>query len=129
MPEKTQSKKPHTSKSSKAGLQFPVGRMHRHMRSDRRARIGSESAVYLAAACEYIVAEVLELGGNAAKDFKQKRITPRHLQLAVRNDGELNKLLEMMTIASGGVLPNIHEQLLKKKSQPAEKPESQAATP
>lgn len=112
---KNQSKKPHTSKSSKAGLQFPVGRMHRHMRSDRRARIGSGSAVYLAAACEYIVAEVLELGGNAAKDNKVTRITPKHLQLAVRQDEELNKLLKKMTIASGGVLPNIHEQLLPKK--------------
>ena len=122
-----QSKKSHTSKSSKAGLQFPVGRMHRHMRSDRRARIGSESAVYLAAVCEYIVAEVLELGGNAAKDNKKRRITPRHLQLAVRNDEELNKLLKMMTIASGGVLPNIHKHLLpnkKKQSQPGEQPES-----
>jgi histone H2A len=35
------------------------------------------------------------------------RIIPRHLQLAVRNDEELNKLLSGVTISQGGVLPNI----------------------
>jgi len=41
---------------------------------------------------------------------------PRHIQLAVRNDEELNKLLGGITIASGGVIPNIHSVLLPKKS-------------
>ena len=36
--------------------------------------------------------------------------------LAVKNDEELNKLLGGVTIASGGVLPNIHAVLLPKKS-------------
>ena len=39
------------------------------------------------------------------------------LQLAVRNDEELNKLLSGVTIASGGVLPNIQQVLLKKKGK------------
>ena len=41
----------------------------------------------------------------------------RSLQLAVRNDEELNKLLSGVTIASGGVLPNIQQVLLKKKGK------------
>jgi len=40
----------------------------------------------------------------------------RHIQLAVRNDEELSKLLSGVTIASGGVLPNIHTVLLPKKT-------------
>ena len=41
------------------------------------------------------------------------------LQLAIRNDEELNKLLSGVTIAQGGVLPNIQSVLLAKKSQSA----------
>merc|ERR1719481_1051321 len=65
---------------------------------------------------EYLAAAILELAGNAARDNKKKRIIPRHLQLAVRNDEELNKLLSDVTIAQGGVLPNIQAVLLPKKS-------------
>lgn len=108
-------KKKATSRSAKAGLQFPVGRIARHMKKARiAARIGAGAPVYLAAVLEYLTAEILELAGNAARDNKKTRIVPRHLQLAVRNDEELNKLLAGVTIASGGVLPNIHAVLLPK---------------
>uniref|UniRef100_A0A8C4RBH6 Histone H2A n=1 Tax=Eptatretus burgeri TaxID=7764 RepID=A0A8C4RBH6_EPTBU len=106
------------SRSSRAGLQFPVGRVHRHLRKGNYAeRIGAGAPVYLAAVLEYLSAEILELAGNAARDNKKSRIIPRHLQLAIRNDEELNKLLGGVTIAQGGVLPNIQAVLLPKKTQ------------
>ena len=105
------------SRSSRAGLQFPVGRVHRHLRKGAYgARVGAGAPVYLAAVLEYLAAEILELAGNAARDNKKTRISPRHLQLAVRNDEELNKLLSGVTIAQGGVLPNIHAVLLPSKT-------------
>ena len=85
------------------------------------SRIGSGAPVYLAAVLEYLSAEILELAGNAARDNKKHRIIPRHLQLAVRNDEELNKLLSGVTIASGGVLPNINAVLLPKKNKEGQK--------
>lgn len=106
------------TRSSRAGLQFPVGRIHRHLRKGNYGeRIGAGAPVYLAAVMEYLAAEVLELAGNAARDNKKTRIIPRHLQLAIRNDEELNKLLSGVTIAQGGVLPNIQAVLLPKKTQ------------
>jgi histone H2A len=106
------------SRSSKAGLQFPVGRIARYLKQGKYSeRVGAGAPVYLAAVLEYLAAEVLELAGNAAKDNKKSRIIPRHIQLAVRNDEELNKLLAHTVIASGGVLPNINQQLLPPKGK------------
>ncbi|XP_062715731.1 histone H2A-like [Aedes albopictus] len=109
------------SRSNRAGLQFPVGRIHRLLRKGNYAeRIGAGAPVYLAAAIEYLVAEVLELGGNFARDNKKVRITPRHLKLAIINDEELNKLLSTVTIAQGGVLPNIRVVYSEKKPEKKE---------
>jgi histone H2A len=105
------------TRSARAGLQFPVGRLHRLLKKGHYAqRVGAGAPVYLAAVLEYLTAEILELAGNAARDNKKSRIIPRHLQLAIRNDEELNKLLSGVTIAQGGVLPNINNILLPKKS-------------
>ncbi|KAM9311021.1 core histone macro-H2A.1 [Gastrophryne carolinensis] len=105
-----------TSRSAKAGVIFPVARMLRYIKKGHpKYRIGVGAPVYMAAVLEYLTAEILELAGNAARDNKKGRVTPRHILLAIANDEELNQLLKGVTIASGGVLPNIHPELLAKK--------------
>uniref|UniRef100_A0A452Z9Y6 Histone H2A n=3 Tax=Triticinae TaxID=1648030 RepID=A0A452Z9Y6_AEGTS len=122
-------KKKSVSRSVKAGLQFPVGRIGRYLKHGRYAkRVGSGAPVYLAAVLEYLAAELLELAGNAARDNKKNRIIPRHVLLAIRNDEELGKLLAGVTIAYGGVLPNINPVLLPKKAAAAATKEPKAGT-
>ena len=105
---------PQMSKSSMAGLQFPVARIGRFLKEGKfAARIGAGAPVYLAAVLEYLIAEILELSGNAARDNRKTQIEPSHIQLAIRNDEELNKLFNCVTIAQGGVLPNIRSVLNK----------------
>ena len=74
-------------RSSKAGLTFPVGRVHRNLRKGNYAKlIGAKASVYLASLLEYLTAEIIELAGNSARNNNKKRITPRHIMLAIRND-------------------------------------------
>lgn len=54
-------KKKAVSRSVKAGLQFPVGRIARYLKNGRYAqRVGTGAPVYLAAVMEYLAAEVTE---------------------------------------------------------------------
>ncbi|KAM3955437.1 histone H2A [Aphomia sociella] len=109
--------KKNKTRSSRAGLQFPVGRIHKILRKGNFApRIGAGAPVYLAAALEYLAAEILELASEAARDNKKSRIVPRHILFAVRNDEELNRMLTGVTISQGGVIPSIQPQLLPKKT-------------
>ncbi|XP_058831060.1 histone H2A, sperm-like [Topomyia yanbarensis] len=118
------------TKSSRAGLTFPVGRIATALKKGSYAdRIGVGASIYMAAALEYLAAEILELSGNAAKDNKKSRIVPRHIQLAVRNDDELSVLLKEVTISEGGVLPNIQAILLPKSTKAKKTQDSSQAGP
>jgi histone H2A len=112
-----------TSKSFMAGLQFSVPRVEKLMMKHSIAeRKSATSSVYLAAVVEYLVAEILELAGNAARDSKRVRITPRHIMMAIRNDSELSNLSKDM-ILPGGIIPGIMPQLLPKRKGKASKGE------
>merc|ERR1711959_798733 len=102
--------------TKKSGLKFSVGSIGGQLKRGRYAkRVSKAAAVYLASAIEYCTSELLELATKVASKGKKSTLKPRHIALAVRNDDELNKLLADVTIASGGVVPNVHPAIAKKK--------------
>ncbi|KFP87762.1 Late histone H2A.L3, partial [Apaloderma vittatum] len=104
------------NRSAKAGLQFPVSRVYRFLkRGNYSKRVSPSAAIYLAAVLQYLSRKILEAAGKTAKENKH-RILPKHILLVVRNDENLNKLFSGVTIAQGGVLPNLPPELLRTKS-------------
>ena len=115
----------HTTGAQKAGIVFPVGRIGRFIKQGRFSeRFGKSAAVFMAATLEYLTSEILELAGNAAHEAGKKTIAPRHLQLAVRNDEELAKLMSATMIANGGYMSNIHPFLMQGKGAKGKKMDS-----
>ena len=114
------------SKSKRAGVCFPVTAVQKKLkkRHGHGGRVSNKAAVYLCGVMEYLAAEVLELAGNEAEGKNKKRITPRHIFLAVANDAELSNILngngyaekhiQETTILESGRLPNINSAFLPK---------------
>ena len=121
MPAKAGSRRKSASKktvsaSVRAGTLFPVGRMNRLIKQGRFAeRSGSSAGCFMAGVLEYLTAEIIELAGGICVQHKKKTISPKHLNLGIRSDEELSKLMAEVTVAAGGQLPNIPEFFLKKK--------------
>lgn len=87
-------------KASKTTLIFPINRIENIMSEYVTGNIDKSASIYMAAVIEYLVteilelsAEILELSGNASEDLKKKRISNRHILLAMKNDEELKELL------------------------------------
>ncbi|CAD7971411.1 unnamed protein product [Amoebophrya sp. A25] len=98
------------SRADRAGLIFPVGRIHNSLRNKvpTQCRVGGTAAVFQAAVMEYMMAELLELSGKQAKNAKRKekaRITPQFLNFAIKHDREFDELLSRVMVSGGGVLP------------------------
>ena len=101
------------SKSNRAGLNFPVGRIARMLKKGRYAeRLGIGAPVYLAAILEYLVAEILEVSVMVVKQNKKARIVPRYIFLGLKEDDEFKKLFSKTIITGSGVKPT---NALKKK--------------
>ena len=72
------------SKSAKAGLQFPVGRVARFLKKGKYAtRVGAGAPVYLAAVLEYLAAEVRSCSGGPCA--RAPLVLPRPACVAARS--------------------------------------------
>lgn len=119
-PKAGKSKSGRRSLSSRAGLIMPVGRIGSLLRRGRYAgRVSVSAAAYLAATLEFLSSELLSTAAKASAGLKKKtkRISPRAITLGVRNDAELGTLLRHVTLAHGGVLPNVQKAAEKKRAK------------
>jgi len=103
-----------------AGLVFPI-RLVRHLMQARTGRaVEGNAAVFMTAVLEYMCAEILELAGHAAFNLDTKRITSRHMMLAIRGDEELDLFFQRCDLLSSGVMPFINNKLLGNTPSPDE---------
>lgn len=94
------------SRSKRANLLVPVARIERMLRQHRCAeRIGGEAPVYLAAAVEYLIMDILNSADTEVRRSKAKTITTRHLNLAIRQNSSWNTIMQKGIVRGGGVLP------------------------
>eukprot|EP00092_Neocalanus_flemingeri_P004074 GFUD01004386.1.p2 GENE.GFUD01004386.1~~GFUD01004386.1.p2 ORF type:complete len:157 (-),score=59.23 GFUD01004386.1:188-658(-) len=104
--------------SKNTGLVFNCYSLKRRMKAARVGRfIRPSSVVYMGAVLEYLLAEVLELAGNCARDNKRKVIKPRHVMMAVEMDDELKPLFSDVVMPGAGVVPGVHPCLQGKRDQ------------
>lgn len=105
------------TKSDKAGLILPVTRIYKILKHGNFApRVGSGAAVSLTAVLEYLASEILDLASEVAAENNKSRLVPRHLVFAIKQDEELSRMLNGVTISQGGILPGINAVLLPKKT-------------
>lgn len=115
-PKKGGNKKSPVTGAHRAGVVFAPARCNRMLRQGRFSeRMGSSAGVFMAGVLQYIAEELCELSGDMCESYKKKTITPQHINLAMRSDPELNKLMHQTTVSMGGMLPNINEFLMPKK--------------
>ena len=112
---KSAARKP-VSASKRADVTFPVGRLCRLLKTGKYSdRIGQGAGVFMAAVLDYLCEEILDMAAEHCQKAKKMTLQPRHIQLAIRSDEELNKVMCEAMIANGGVVPSIHPSLFPAK--------------
>lgn len=81
------------SKSTKAGVMFPVSKLKRKLKQHYLGPVSDNAAVYLAGALDFLVAETFAITYHCITQHHKKRIAPKHLSLAMNADHEFQLLL------------------------------------
>jgi|APCry1669189534_1035231.scaffolds.fasta_scaffold49989_2 histone H2A len=108
-----------STRQSKANIIFPPSITEKFLRNFGNSKlfVKSSAPIFLAGVLEYITSDILGSASIITFEDKRNRVTIRDIELAVRSDNELNKLMSSLNFSfiGGGVLPFIHPLLLKKK--------------
>ena len=111
-------RKPTVSKSARAELEMPVGRIGRHLRRGCYfKRYSDATAVYLAAVIEFLCKEVLDMAGIACKNDGRQRIKPDHIFQGIQEDESFVELFDNIVISEGGFTEHIDPSLLYTKKE------------
>lgn len=95
-----------SSSNNKAGVFFPVEHIHRKLKTHTQIdRVSKKAAVYLAATFDYLIAEIMDAAGYTSACNKKKRISSRHISVAIYNDEELCQIFQKVILREGGVRP------------------------
>ena len=70
----------------------------------------------MAGVLQYLSEEILELSGKMCVQHKRSTIQPQHINLALRSDEELSKMIFMSQISEGGQLSHIDDRLQQGKA-------------
>ena len=82
------------SRSTRAGLQFPVSHVDRLLRSQFTNHLSSATPVFLTAVLEYLIANILDQAGKEACTNHKVCIGPEHVQMALINNENLRRLFQ-----------------------------------
>lgn len=95
---KTSSKS--VTKTSRAGLVFPVGRVESKLKKKSTVeRISGLTAVCVTTIIQEVMSELLRESAAAARYSKSKRIFPKHIADVIRNDADFTKIFKNIKIA------------------------------
>ncbi len=94
------------TKSDRAGLIFPVGRVSKSFKKRTPLRVGTSAALATAAANEYLCEEILKYASKETLLRKGKMVLNRHLLKAINEDGELCQLFDGVVIRNAGMVVN-----------------------
>jgi histone H2A len=130
-------KLPPMTRASMARIIFPPTRVENVMKDMSLVQRKTESSsIVMATILEYIIASILKLSADEAINSKKRRITPRHITLAIHSDPCWRDFFDDCILA-GGVAVQSDNRLLKShkrsthknKKERKEAPKSKEAKP